>query len=163
VLRRSATFLNLHEAIQDACGWEDAHLFEFRIGGRQGRRLAGIPDREWDEEIPDARKVQLATFFGTTGGRRCLYLYDFGDGWEHEVTLRRIVTLKASLRRRLLDGQRAFPPEDCGSYPGYERCVAVARGARLTKDEQECDLKRWLGDWNPERFELQAMKKHFDC
>ena len=32
LIRAEATFQDLHNAIQEACGWENAHLFEFLSG-----------------------------------------------------------------------------------------------------------------------------------
>ena len=163
LLRKAATFFDLHKAIQDVCGWENCHLFEFRIGDWRRETIAGMPDEEIDEPVPDAKNVKLAAFFESSGPDRCLYLYDFGDGWEHDVQLRRTVSLDESFRRRLVAGQRAFPPEDCGSYPGYERCVRVAQGEESGVDKLDgVDLKRWMGDWNPEFFDLKAVKKSFD-
>ena len=113
--------------------------------------------------VPDARKVKLKDFFGSSGRDYCFYLYDFGDGWEHDVHLLRTVSLKGVFRKRLLGGERAFPPEDCGSYPGYERCVRVALGEESGIDESDgVDLKRWMGAWDPEFFDLKAIKKVFD-
>jgi len=164
LLRKAGTFQDLHKAIQDACGWEGYHLFEFRIGGHRGRAIAGMPNEELDVPVPDAKRVKLTAFFDDPENRDgCFYLYDFGDGWEHELQLLRQVALKESFRRRLLGGDRAFPPEDCGSYSGYERCVRVARGEESGIDETDgVDLKRWMGDWDPEFLNLKAVKKVFD-
>lgn len=162
LLRKAATFRDLHHAIQQACGWGNAHLFEFRAEGRRGPVIAGIPDDEFGEPAPDAKTVKLAAHFGPSGPGRCLYLYDFGDGWEHDVLCRGIVAHAGAFSRQLLDGRRAFPPEDCGSYPGYARCVQVARGAPLTQDERLDHFRRWLGDWDPERFDLKTTQAAFD-
>lgn len=166
LLRRAGTFQDLHKAIQDACGWQGYHLFEFRMGGRMGRALAGMPDEEeqMDGPVPDAKRVKLVSYFGDPANRGwCFYLYDFGDGWEHEVQLLREVSLGEPFRKRLLGGERSFPPEDCGSYPGYERCVRVVRGEESGIDELDgVDLKRWMGDWDPEFFDLKSVKRTFD-
>ena len=162
LIRKAATFFDLHMSIQDACGWENDHLFAFRTWDREAEDIAGIPDDGWGDPVPDARKVKLASFFEESGADRCLYEYDFGDGWEHEVKLRRRVAQKESFKRRLLDGRRAFPPEDCGGIWGYKRCVAVLRGKVDEEDEEADDMKEWLGEWTPEQFDLEATKSDFD-
>jgi hypothetical protein len=153
LIAETASFLHLHEAIQEACGWLNCHLFTFR--DRKGKAIAGLPDDEDGDPDPDARKVKLRSYFGRA--RSCLYEYDFGDWWEHEVTLQGIVERPEKFGRKLLGGERAFPPEDCGGIPGYEECVRVARGG---KDPE--GLRKWMGGWKPEEFDLRGAVRHFD-
>ncbi|MBZ0150815.1 MAG: plasmid pRiA4b ORF-3 family protein [Planctomycetes bacterium] len=155
-----ATFLDLHDAIQRACGWEDAHLFLFREP--KGKTIAGLPDDGGfgDPDAPpepDAEMVKLASWFSITKNKRCVYEYDFGDGWQHDVTLETIEHHDEKMKRRLLDGARAFPPEDCGGLGGYENCVEVVN----TGIDPE-GLGEWLGRWKPENFNLVATKRRFD-
>jgi hypothetical protein len=147
------TFADLHRAIQDACGWSNSHLFEF--SSPAGAPIAGLPDPDGDDEaVPDASAVPLSSFFADQGV--CRYLYDFGDYWEHTVRSAGVVESGERFHRRLLDGARAFPPEDCDGVAGYERCLEVARG-----EEDEDGLREWLGDWEPERFDLEAARRAF--
>jgi hypothetical protein len=57
-LRTDASFLDLHYAIQLACGWENAHLFAFRTLKR--RPIAGGSGDGWIEGYPDAGKIRVA-------------------------------------------------------------------------------------------------------
>lgn len=148
LIAEKATFLHLHEAIQDACGWTNSHLFAFRDA--RGRAIAGLPDNESDEPDPDASRIKIASLFGPNNAKECSYDYDFGDGWEHEVVFKGIVLDPERFGRRLLGGARAFPPDDCGGIPGYEECVEVATGKRKDKERLE-----WLGGWQPEEFDLK--------
>ncbi len=163
LLATNATFHDLHDAIQRACGWQNSHLFAFRHGRAE---VAGIPDLDqWDDEmpeVPDARQVRLAEWFN---GRRTSieYEYDFGDSWIHAVKLLGVVTHDEVHKRKLLGGARAFPPEDCGGLGGYERCIALVKGSRVAQDDDEdASLRSWLGSWDPERFDLDAVRKKFD-
>jgi hypothetical protein len=89
------------------------------------------------------------------------YEYDFGDGWIHEVKLRDEVSLRESFKRRLLDGERATPPEDSGGQGGYERLLSVVENGVDPWDELDV-IKEWLGNWNPETFDLEALRTQFD-
>jgi hypothetical protein len=67
-----------------------------------------------------------------------------------------------------VDGAGTFPPEDCGSVPGYERCVAAITGKGWDVDEHGDEKEReellaWLGEWRPESFDLTALKQDFDA
>ena len=92
-----------------------------------------------------------------TERKSCTYEYDFGDSWEHDVTLETIEKHDGAFKRRLLDGARSFPPEDCGGLGGYENCLMVSAGK-----EDDDELREWLSDWNPERFDLVGTKRRFD-
>ncbi|HYX34237.1 MAG TPA: plasmid pRiA4b ORF-3 family protein [Oligoflexus sp.] len=158
-LRKTATFQDLHDAIQDACGWEDCHLFSFATSfGRNAEEIAtGIPPgAAFDEpEAPPASKVKLKSYFEYEA--KCGYVYDFGDGWQHDIKCTPIVA-ESRFKRRLIDGKGTFPPEDCGGLWGFERCVNVFKG----KEEDEEGLKEWLGDWTPNNFSLAEVREKFD-
>jgi len=158
LIRPDATFADLHEAIQCACGWKNYHLYCFYAKAIGPNPIAGVPDEDYPG-MPDAECVPIRTHFGPS--RRCLYLYDFGDGWEHEVRLEGAQELPEIFERKLLDGERAFPPEDCGGISGYEECVALTRAEKLTKAEQRALLMR-IGRWDPERFERDKVARLFD-
>lgn len=104
---------------------------------------------------PDAADVRIASYF--TEHDRCQYEYDFGDGWLHDIRVVRRIEEPVDYRQRLLDGARAFPPEDCGGLPGYETCVEVATGGDDPDDRRE-----WLGDWDPDHVDLARLKQRFD-
>jgi hypothetical protein len=84
LLRETVTFNALSTAIQDAGPWAGYHLWEFCELGRPRRVIAGLPNRELDIRAPDARRLRVRYYFAHFGDR-CLYRYDFGDDWDHEV------------------------------------------------------------------------------
>lgn len=51
------TFWDLHSAIQDAMGWSDSHLHEFRVG-RRGREIT--IGTEAEEEAPRAHRARAS-------------------------------------------------------------------------------------------------------
>lgn len=169
LLATSATFSDLHDAIQASFGWGGYHLWDFRGPKRLDPVLAAPGPDELDfhdpdeVEEPDADLVALASFF--TAGRkveRCVYRYDFGDDWQHDVKRVAVRTEEASFERRLLAGELAGPPEDCGGQPGYDRLVEIFETGRDPWEEDASVLAEWLGDWRPDGFELATVKAHFD-
>ena len=176
-----ATLENLHLAIQGACGWENRHLLEFRDASGVGddlaepftrgrrviaRSLYGRADDE--EDVPIADDIEVSSVF-TGETKKCFYVYDFGDYWEHLIELKDMVELPETFVRRLTGGSRAFPPEDCGGTQGYERCCEALRmseGEVLKLDpyarEEMESIRTWLGDWDPEGFDLAGVRAEFD-
>ena len=162
-----ATFEELHLAIRDSFGWSEEHLWGFREPGRQGRQLAGPRSfggwAAFDEDMPDARKAKVADYFGMKRrGAKCLYIYDFGDNWEHEVRLQGKASDPKKTRRRLLGGERACPLEDCGGVWGYERIVEFLDTGEDPDGEDPEELNEWIGDWRPDEFDLDRQRKAFD-
>ena|GEM_PF-380215 len=160
-LDATGTFGDLHRAVQDACGWQDAHLFVFRAP--DGTPVAGSAfDGGWEVPDPAADTVPLVAWFADHD--RIAYEYDFGDSWLHDVVLRQRLDEPDQGQRRLVDGARAFPPEDCGGLPGYEQCMALARGDHddLADPDDLDEFAEWLGDWDPDRFDLEAARRRFD-
>lgn len=151
----TATFWDLHVAIQDAVGWDDSHLHVFRIADPIPRARAeiGIPDPEaesWRHPVMPGWKVRVTAYL-TQAGSRARYEYDFGDGWDHEVLLEKVGPRKPRTKYpRCLDGARACPPEDCGGPPGYAELLRVIANPR---DPEHRAMLDWLGgDFDPEEF-----------
>jgi hypothetical protein len=74
LIRTTATFQDLHDAIQEAAGWWDYHLFLFRAGD-EGPVIAGKPGEgdPFGAPDPDAESVRLDSYFGKRGQRSCQY------------------------------------------------------------------------------------------
>lgn len=74
---------------------------------------------------------------------RFVYEYDFGDSWEHEVTVHRTWRTPEGLKFAVcLDGANACPPEDVGGTWGYQHLQSVL--ADPSHEEYE-HLTQWLG------------------
>ena len=110
-----ATFAELHEVIQAAFGWTDTHLHSFEYDGVR----IGVPDPEWEDDCADETETPLAeVLLGPKD--RIRYTYDFGDDWEHDIILEKVIEPNTDDRRPvLMTGKGACPPEDCGGPWGY--------------------------------------------
>ncbi len=154
------SFWDLHVAIQDAMGWLDCHLHEFTVTDPITRKklIIGIPTDEEEgffikETIP-GWKVMIADGFSKRN-KKAYYCYDFGDDWQHIITLENILPKdKEQTYPRCIAGERACPPEDCGSTPGYEEIVDMLKNPEPDNEEYQ-EMMKWLGgSYDPE---------HFDC
>jgi hypothetical protein len=160
-LPSESSFWDLHCAINDAMGWEDAHLHEFQVGGKRHGQRIGIPMEDdmpvGDDSVRADWDVPLSDHFAKRGAS-CSYLYDFGDGWSHTVKLEATLPREPGTKYpRCLDGARACPPEDCGGPPGYEQlCATIANPEAADEDAEE--LLDWFGDYDPEAFDPADVK-----
>lgn len=113
-------FWELHLAIQDAMGWEDCHLHQFEITNpkTEEKDLISIPDDEGFDDTISGKKVKIAKYF-LAPKDKANYKYDFGDGWEHEVVLEKILpAVVGNKYPQCIAGERACPLEDCGGVWG---------------------------------------------
>lgn len=88
-------------------------------------------------------------------GEAIIHEYDFGDGWEHRITLEEIKDDHPSQNKDTLvclAGKGACPLEDCGGPWGFENLKA----AMADPDHPERkELVEWLGEvFDPKQFSL---------
>jgi len=161
----SYTFYDLHVAIQDAMDWLDYHLHCFRIPGKGTFEDIAHIECPWVEPWemdPDwlfTTEVPLTDYLKRFSDR-AIYNYDYGDNWEMSITLEKILPKTKNAKYPVcIGGKLAAPPEDCGSIPGYYRCIeAFEAGDELeerpdTEENEELrEILVWIGDWNPYVF-----------
>jgi len=97
LLPSDATFWELHIAIQDSLGWQDYHLHEFWVGSPRDENFTRIliphPDNFIlsNEKAPlDESKTTLSDILSEKQPK-ITYTYDFGDNWDHEILLEKIL------------------------------------------------------------------------
>ncbi len=147
------TLARLHRIVQAAMGWYDSHLHQFIVG----ETYYGVPSREDLSEVKDEKEVRLDQILPRPG-RKMVYEYDFGDGWEHAIVLEKVLTLDSKTRYPLcLDGARACPPEDCGGVPGY---ADFLQAIRSPDHEDHEEMLEWIGgEFDPEEFDLELVNQ----
>jgi hypothetical protein len=146
----STTLAHLHEILQVAMGWEDEHLHQFIVGeGYYGPRSAMT-----DLAMSDERRARLDQVLKAPQ-ERMIYEYDFGDSWQHEVLLEKVLTREPGVTYpRVVEGRRAGPPEDVGGVYGYEDLLEAIANPKHPEHE---DMLEWLGEeFDPEAFDLEA-------
>ncbi|MFH1251576.1 MAG: plasmid pRiA4b ORF-3 family protein [bacterium] len=157
----SYSFWDLHCAIQDALGWWDYHLHEFRIPLKAlgiVERI-GLPfDDDFDDEPGPKPGWQLRiSDYLMEVGERMEYEYDFGDCWRHEILLEGILLReKGQKYPQCIGGERACPPEDCGGVSGYYNLLEIMADS---KHQEYKDTVCWLGEpFDLEHFNPEEVK-----
>jgi Plasmid pRiA4b ORF-3-like protein len=147
------TLAQLHPLLQCVMGWEDAHLYQFVVSGtRYGDpRLLGELDAE------DARTVPLATL-GLREKVKFFYEYDFGDSWEHELLVEKILPRDEGKRYPVcLTGKGACPPEDCGGIWGYASFLEAIRDPEHPEHDE---MLEWVGgEFDPDILDLDDVNR----
>lgn len=161
------SFFGLHRVIQEAMGWGDAHLHQFEMKHPQtgAKILIGEPLPEYPFEVIEEKSCQILTYFVAVNDK-ALYEYDFGDGWEHNIVLERILSREANVEYpRCVAGRRACPPCCCGGVWGYEELLKIIADPN---HEEHAERMDWLGmqgydQFDPAKFDLsEAYMEHRD-
>ena len=148
----SVTLRVLHDIIQAVMGWFDYHLWEFTIA----KQRYGLPmDEDWGTERRiHAAKVRLRDVLKP---RKTTidYLYDFGDAWEHRLTVTGIRQGQPGVAYpRYIGGEWNAPPEDCGGLPGfYETLDAIAD----PDHPNHAEAREWLDEYDPKEIDEPAI------
>lgn len=145
----SASFADLHQVIQQAMGWNDEQSHQFRHG--KGKSLTSVISNNSKEQVApgdtfkDEKEVKLSSFVGRRRlPLRLLYRYDFFDDWTHELVIEE-KNEEDEGASKMLGGERACPPEDCGGSFGYRECMG--------------GFDEWMDDdYDPEAFDLGEVK-----
>ncbi len=145
LLDSNTTFYELHHILQNSMGWFNYHLFSFRYHD-YWLELPSIED-EIDNRLSkfqkiDPRTITLNEFF-ISPKSKIIYTYDFGDSWDHEIELQKIVVPDVSIELPYcIKGMYACPPEDCGSIPGYYNLIEIMKNP---KHPEYKEYVAWLG------------------
>jgi len=134
----------LHAVLQVAMGWTNSHLHQFICGEQMyADPSAQLDQYEGGSPVLDERKTTLAEVVGDIK-QGLVYEYDFGDSWEHIVTIEKILPTDEPMATTAvcLAGSRACPPEDCGGISGY---AELLRALQNRKHPEHKSMKEWLG------------------
>ncbi len=111
------TLVELHEVLQVAMGWENAHLFAFYDEGAHK-----LPPSSSLAVVAPKRDSKLA------------YVYDFDDRWSHTISTRSAFEQRNPLSHpQCTAASRACPPEDCGGIVRYQQLVRPPAPKRREK------------------------------
>jgi hypothetical protein len=157
---------DFHKIIQTSMGWTNSHLHQFiKNQTFYTERMPG--DDTWEEmNNVDYEKIKISDLLKKEK-EKIVYEYDFGDGWEHDVLLEKILPVDEKLKYPVcLAGKMNCPPEDCGGVWGYSELLEILKHP---KHEEYDSYIEWLGgEFDPERFDKEAvnemlMTEYYGC
>jgi hypothetical protein len=89
-------------------------------------------------------------------GVKFSYLYDFGDSWDHEILVEKVLAAEPDASYPVcIKAKRAWPPEDCGGVWGYQNFLDAIQSADPPEHEE---MLEWVGgSFDPEDAELDEI------
>ncbi len=155
LIQPDLTLADFHKVIQTTMGWTNSHLHEFYADGISF--APKLEDDWWDDpESVDYTKVKISDLL-TKEGDRILYVYDFGDDWEHDILLEKILPADSSAQYPVCTaGKNNCPPEDVGGVSGYARMLEVLKNP---DDENYEHYDMLYGGFDPEYFDIDEINE----
>jgi hypothetical protein len=153
------TLLDLHHIIQYCFGWNDSHLFIFKI-----KDMAFVNSDDWEEDAyryQDAREAVLSDLIPKHVGEggKFSYEYDLGDGWRHTILIEKLESDEEEvLTPFCFDGKRACPPDNFGGpflYQAYMESLQHPESSDF-----DSDFIRLPEDFDPEWVDIGVINKN---
>ncbi len=148
---------DFHKVIQTTMGWTNSHLHQF-IKNRTFYAKRMPDDYTWDEMgNVDYKKIKISDLLKKEK-ERIVYEYDFGDSWEHEIILEKILPFDEKNKHPVcLTGKNNCPPEDCGGVWGYSDLLEILKHPDHEEYEEYLE---WTGeDFDPKYFDKDKINK----
>lgn len=148
----NVTLHRLHLVLQDVMGWQNYHLYRFRIGEKE--YSTPDPDNGFNElDFKNSYRARLSNLIKEKGSL-FVYEYDFGDGWEHQLLVEDIIDRDPKKPYPLcIAGENASPHEDSGGPHGYMEILEIIKNPY---HEEFNSTRTWLGKkFDPYKFDLK--------
>lgn len=181
IIPAGATFHRFSETIQRSMGWEgyflmENHLYEFDLSvmnliitndgdaieenkllkvqyKKSGKKILdpfGVIENQLKQSVKGPTSVKIDTYLEKIG--QIKYTYDFGDNWQHLITLEAILDDYPFGYPALLSGEADCPPEDVGGLDGYREFLRIYYDH---KHPQHKKTLAWAKEQLYESFDLE--------
>ncbi len=157
----------------NAMGWQHEHLYQFvaknnvyYVNSFQMKERANSFKPFFSRVVERNSEKTTLEMVLQPKGERMKFEYDFGDSWTHDLWVKaaRDYAPGEQPAIRLLKGQGACPPEDCGGVWGYAELLEMNKKAHKTADEK--DRLKWYDipkDYDPDDCDLEWLQEEVDA
>ena len=150
------TLWDMNAVIQAIFDWDGDHFWAFSLRRVDFRKLGWNTHFGWSPEEADDVRIQTLVDWGI---KKFNYTYDFGDCWDHLLTVMRILDAAPGIKYpRLIAGANCAPIEDLGGISGYYSLLEAARDPNHPEREyyEERYSKSFLNDLIHEHFDKEG-------
>lgn len=148
------TLKQFHAVLQLCMGWSGEHNHQFYVGKVFYNASADAGgSQDYHEETAELQSLEEAMRWCFT------YIYDAGDGWEHEILLEEVGRVSPGDNNpRLLDGEWAAPLEEIGSVHVYAE-VLFALEHPQQEGSRELIEYHGVSDFDPYLFDKKKINE----
>lgn len=157
IIPAGLSFSQLQLVFNEIMGWCGGHLsmFEFRT---LGIRIEEPFDDVLDKYSLDAREEIIDEYFEKVDWFS--YVYDFGDWWDHRVTVEKVLENYPYNYPKVLKLKGDTPPENCGGIEGYYELQETLSNP---EDPYYGQMSDWMEMMNPIQYEVEELNDMLEC
>jgi hypothetical protein len=145
---------DFHKILQICTGWRNYHLHQFV---KDGICYTKKIDDDFDGDIVDYKNIKVKDLLKLEKDK-IFYEYDFGDSWEHNIVLEKILSYDNNVKYPIcINGKRNFPPEDCGGIYGYEELINILKNPN---HKEYKNMVEWLDSLDYTNFDSEYFNKN---
>ena len=155
------TFKQLHIILQAVFGWKSYHLYNFNIFDEAGKCVLNVIS-EFEEVYEPREECQMCLDSEVNLSEyakqqyKIAYCYDYGDNWEHEITIRGTNTDYNKNYPVCLMGEGNAPPEDVGGISGYEEYLKIMADPNHAEYET---MQKWAQSQWYKNFDMDLINR----
>lgn len=174
VVPADISFYSLHQVIQILFGWTNSHLWQFQHSPYDHGYTIG-PDlkdtMDWDDGPTDDADETKLTAVLKKAGDKMVYVYDFGDDWIHDISVKE-VTDKQADHPVCTKYKGDNPLEDIGGTWGYEEYrrmydpksgVTKAEKKEFFENNYFSSEKEFKEMMEEQKFDLPYVNEELEC
>lgn len=146
---------DFHKILQICTGWRNCHSHQFV---KDEIYYTKEMNNDLDEEyIVDYKNMKIKDLLKIEKDK-IVYEYDFGDSWEHNIILEKILFYDNNAKYPIcINGKRNFPPEDCGGICGYEELLDILKNPY---HKEYKNIIEWLDNLDYSNFDPEYFNKN---
>ncbi len=152
------TFSQLTIVINEVMNWCGAHMSEYIFDKLYVELMDDFEPEDisnWNaNEVLDAKDYKIDEFFDKAD--KCVYVYDFGDYWEHIVTVEKILKDYEYNYPMVIKYKGETPYEDCGGIYGWYDLLNTLDDPRSPEYEE---MKEWADEQYRDPFDMEDMNE----
>ncbi|SKC40416.1 plasmid pRiA4b ORF-3 family protein [Maledivibacter halophilus] len=153
------TFKQFHHILQIVFDWKDYHLHDFYVfdGDKPVVNLVCSNDAfEYPNEVPMLQESNIKLSEYLPKYSRIKYNYDFGDNWEHYITVEKTIENYMKNYPICIDGKGNAPPEDVGGELGYDEFLEAISDP---KHPEHHDMVNWSKMQGYRNFDFELVNR----
>lgn len=153
------TFSQMAVILNKVMGWSGYHLSEFEFYHKEIRIVEDMDEYEvigFDKyDMAEAESTYIREYMDENDW--FTYTYDFGDGWEHRVTIEEVIPEYPFNYPQVIKYKGACPMEDCGGIYGYYECLDIMSDENHPEHAARC---KWAQDqgYQPE-YDMEGVNE----